>query len=261
MRQEPPRGRSRRAVRAHLSQPRAVLDRDWSAATSAGTSSSRTTGTASTRSAIPRSTLFDRFVHLAELTTLAGAVFVLVLFGTGVLHPRRARAAARRARPAPRDPRQLLSQAVPRLRARLDHPGADAGTCHPRLLRRAAPRRRRGGSRARSASVAQRVIEEVRRCRSGGEDAFRRTSDDVLIWISQVIDQDVNIFAGTGSAGDERTRSVRVRACCRRARRRTSIARSRWSGCRASSAEDRIAHAAVHDGRRTGARRRRVTRS
>ena len=37
----------------------------------------------------PALTLFDRLVHLAELTTLAGAAYVLVLLGDGRLHARR----------------------------------------------------------------------------------------------------------------------------------------------------------------------------
>ena len=59
----------------------------------ATTSTSRTTASASTRSAIRRSTLFDHLVHLAELTTLGGAAFVLVLIGTAHVHARRARSA------------------------------------------------------------------------------------------------------------------------------------------------------------------------
>ncbi len=49
---------------------------------------------------------------------------------------------------------------------------------------------------ARSASVAQRVIEETQALPQRGGESLPPASDDVLIWISQVIDQDVNIFAG-----------------------------------------------------------------
>ena len=57
-----------------------------------------------------------------------------------------------------------------------------------------------------------------------------------MVWISQVIDQDVNIFDGRGARRDQRARSVRVRAAAdAHARRRLSRDR-RCSGCRASSA-------------------------
>ena len=58
------------------------------------------------------------------------------------LHARQPRAAAGRPRAAARDSRQLLPQAVPRLRARVDHSGGHARAGHPRLLRGAAERRR-----------------------------------------------------------------------------------------------------------------------
>ena len=47
--------------------------------------------------------------------------------------------------PAPRDPRQLLPQAVPRVRRRRGHPGAHAGVRRPRLHDGPPPRRRRRG--------------------------------------------------------------------------------------------------------------------
>ena len=77
----------------------------------------------------------------------------------------RARWAAAVARPlaAPRDPRQLLPQAVPRLRARVDLPVLTLALRDPRLLRRACcvpTSRRRRCAPPRS---AQRVIEESRR--------------------------------------------------------------------------------------------------
>ncbi len=53
-------------------------------ATATTRSTSRTTGSSSTRSATRRSRPFDHLVHLAELTTLAGVAFVLVLIGTAV---------------------------------------------------------------------------------------------------------------------------------------------------------------------------------
>ena len=88
--------------------------------------------------------VFDHFVRLAELTTLAAAAYVLVLVGNA-LFARLARVrAAHRTIAAARDPRQLLPQAVPRLRAGVDLPGPDPGGRDPDLLRRSAPLRHRG---------------------------------------------------------------------------------------------------------------------
>jgi signal transduction histidine kinase len=138
----------------------------------------------------PALTLFDRFVHLAELTTLAGAAFVIVLLATAVFtrvareRPRVGRALLREIRAS--FYRKLflafvLASIIPVLTLALVIRAYFAGLLRADVEAEA----------ARSASVAQRVIEESQALlRSGGE------SDDVMIWISQVIDQDVNIFRG-----------------------------------------------------------------
>src|SRR5262249_61382276 len=48
---------------------------------------------------------------------------------------------------------------------------------------------------ARTAAIAQRVIEQSNALTKNTE-GFEPAKDDVMIWISQVIDQDVNIFDG-----------------------------------------------------------------
>ena len=50
---------------------------------------------------------------------------------------------------------------------------------------------------ARTAAVAQRVIEESFVFQQIGEQTTALINDDLLIWISQVLDQDVNIFNGS----------------------------------------------------------------
>lgn len=50
---------------------------------------------------------------------------------------------------------------------------------------------------ARTAAVAQRVILETLATQRRDEVSPTALSDDVMVWISRVIDQDVNIFAGT----------------------------------------------------------------
>ena len=50
---------------------------------------------------------------------------------------------------------------------------------------------------ARTAAVAQRVIEESFGLQQIGEESTAMINDDGLVWISQIIDQDVNIFEGS----------------------------------------------------------------
>ncbi len=152
----------------------------------------------------PALTLFDRFVHLAELTTLAGAVFVIVLLATA-LFTRMARERPRVGRALLREIRAsfyrklflafVLASIIPVLTLALVIRAYFAGLLRADVEAEA----------ARSASVAQRVIEESQELlRRGGEslppaghaDEPGQREDDVMIWISQVIDQDVNIFRG-----------------------------------------------------------------
>ncbi len=50
---------------------------------------------------------------------------------------------------------------------------------------------------ARTAAIAQRVIEESSRLQQTGEAGASVINDDLLVFISQIIDQDVNIFEGS----------------------------------------------------------------
>ena len=207
-------------------------------ATRAGTSSSRTTAAASTRIGYPALTLFDRLVHLAELTTLAGAAFVLVLIATALF--------TRVARERPRVGRALLREIRASFYRKLFLafvlasiiPVLIAGARHPRRISPACSCANVEAEAARAASVAQRVIEESARAAAPQRPSRSpQPSDDVMIWISQVIDQDVNVFAGPAAARDAASATCSPRACCRRAPRPTSIAGSCCSGCRASSAK------------------------
>ena len=142
----------------------------------------------------PTLTLFDRFVHVAELTTLAGATFVLVLLGTA-LFTRASRERPRVGRALLREIRAsfyrklflafVLASIIPVITLALVIRAYFA-----ELLRTDVQ-----AAAARTAAVAKRVIE-------GSDSLLSRTdgaagvSDDVMIWISQIIDQDVNIFRG-----------------------------------------------------------------
>jgi signal transduction histidine kinase len=49
---------------------------------------------------------------------------------------------------------------------------------------------------ARTASVAQRVVEDYAQLQEQGERRVDTVDDDILVWIARVIDQDVNVFEG-----------------------------------------------------------------
>ncbi|MEO8077806.1 MAG: HAMP domain-containing protein, partial [Acidobacteriota bacterium] len=137
-------------------------------------------------------TLFDHFVHLAELTTLAGTAYVLVLFATAFF-TRLARARPRLGRALWREIRAsfyrrlllafVLASIIPVLALAFWIRTYFANLLTADVAREA----------ARTAAVAQRVIEQSNALlqRIEGLDP---ASDDVMVWISQVIDQDVNIF-------------------------------------------------------------------
>jgi signal transduction histidine kinase len=143
----------------------------------------------------PALTSFDHFVHLAELTTLAGVAFVLVLLATAVFtriareRPRVGRALLREIRAS--FYRKLflafvLASIIPVLTLAFVIRAYFAGLLRANVEAEA----------ARSASVAQRVIEESQALQRQGTEQLPPASDDVMIWISQVIDQDVNVFRG-----------------------------------------------------------------
>ncbi len=140
----------------------------------------------------PMLTLFDHLVHLAELTTLSGAVYVLVLLGTA-LFTRVARGRPRLGRALLREIRAsfyrklflafVLASIIPVLALALWIRTYFANLLTADVAREA----------ARTAAVAQRVIEQSNALLQR-TDGLAPASDDVMVWIRQVIDQDVNIF-------------------------------------------------------------------
>ncbi len=143
----------------------------------------------------PTLSLFDRLVHLAELTTLAGIAYLLVLLGTGGFtrlsreRPRVGRALLREIRAS--FYRKLLlafvlASIIPVLTLAFVIRTYFAGLLLENVEAEA----------ARSAFVAQRVIEESAALQQGAGQPVASPTDDDMIWISQVIDQDVNVFQG-----------------------------------------------------------------
>ena len=138
--------------------------------------------------------LFDHLVRLAELTTLAAAGYVLALIGNA-LFTRIARASPQTGRALLREIRAsfyrklflafVLASIVPVLTLALVIRTYFASLLNTDIKAEA----------ARTAAVAQRVIEESDALiRRGGEGTG--TNDDVMVWISQLINHDVNVFFG-----------------------------------------------------------------
>ena len=141
----------------------------------------------------PLLTLFDRLVHIAELTTLAGAACLVVLVGTGLF--------TRASRERPRVGGALLREIRASFYRKLFLAFVLASIVPVLTLAFVIRAYFEDllwddvqAAAARTAAVAQRVIEGADQLRDA--DGMAAVSDDVMIWISQVIDQDVNIFEG-----------------------------------------------------------------
>jgi signal transduction histidine kinase len=151
----------------------------------------------------PALTLFDHLAHLAELTTLAGVTFVLVLVGTAVFtgtsreRPRVGRALLREIRAS--FYRKLfgafvLAAVLPVLTLAFVIRAYFAD-----LLRDAVQ-----AEAARTAAVAQRVIQEWDAGWRRNTEGISPGDDDLLVSISQWIEQDLNIYGAELLATSER---------------------------------------------------------
>ena len=139
--------------------------------------------------------LFDHLVHLAEIATLVGGVFLLLVLGSA-LFGRLVRGRGRAGRNLLREIRAsfyrklflafVAAAVVPVLALALVIRAYFAAQLRADVEAGA----------ARTAAIAQRVIEESAGVQQAGEESVIPISDDVMVWISQVIDQDVNIFDG-----------------------------------------------------------------
>jgi signal transduction histidine kinase len=143
----------------------------------------------------PKLTIFDHFVHLAEYATFGAAVFALVLLGTAMF-TRTARQRPRVGRALLREIRAsfyrklllafVLAAIIPVLTLALVIRAYFANLLQADIRAEA----------ARTAAVGQRVIEEFDTTLRGTAQAQGTPTDDVMVWIEQVIDQDVNVFTG-----------------------------------------------------------------
>ena len=140
--------------------------------------------------------LFEHFVHLAEISVLVGLLFLTFGMAVGVgswFIPDRyrfGRALLREVRTS--FYRRLLLAFI-------------AATLIPVLALAfvirgyftAELRADVEAGAARTAAIAQRVIEESVVLQQVGEETTALINDDLLVWISQVLDQEINIFNGS----------------------------------------------------------------
>ena len=138
---------------------------------------------------------FDHFVHLAELTTLAGLGF-LVLVVLGALLQR---LVWREARAGRRLLREIRSSFYRKLFLAFVAAAVVPVLTLAVLTRTFVAARLRAtveAEAARTVGVAQRVIEESLAIQPSAEGGPASLSDDLMIWVSRVLDQDVNVFVG-----------------------------------------------------------------
>jgi signal transduction histidine kinase len=144
----------------------------------------------------PAFTLFDGFVHLTELTTLAALAYVIGVVLTALFNrvarerPRGGRALFREIRAS--FTRKLFlafvaASVVPGLTLALVIRQYFAGQLRADVEREATS----------TVTTARRVIEESLALQRRGSQAPVPITDDAMVLISQVIDQDVNIFGGS----------------------------------------------------------------
>lgn len=144
----------------------------------------------------PAFDLFEHFVHLAEIFVLAGFIFLVLGAVVGVgswFIPNRyrfGRALLREVRTSFYR-RLLLAFIAATLIPVLALAFAIRGYFTAEL------RADVEAGAARTAAIAQRVIEESFVLQQIGEEATAPINDDLLVWISQVLDQEINIFNGS----------------------------------------------------------------
>src|SRR5262249_1972860 len=152
----------------------------------------------------PIPSVFDHFVRMAELTTLAATGYVLVLLGNAAF-ARIARVRGQTGRSLLREIRAsfyrklflafVLASIVPVITLAVVIRTYFAGLLLTDIQ----------GEASRTAAVAQRVIEESDALLRRGSEGVSLTGDDLLVGISQLMNQDLNLFTRAAlSATSER---------------------------------------------------------
>ena len=144
---------------------------------------------------VPRVTPVEHLVHVAEVATLAAFALLLVLLVHAILH----RVNRRGPQPATLLVREVRASFTRKLFLAFVATSVIPVLTLAFVVRTFVASRLRADVEAeatRTAAVAQRVIEEALSLQQPALVTATSISDDVMVWISRVIKQDVNIFDG-----------------------------------------------------------------
>ena len=144
---------------------------------------------------VPRVTLVEHLVHIAEVATLAAVALLFVLLVHAILH----RVNRRGPQPATLLVREVRASFTRKLFLAFVATSVIPVLTLAFVVRTFVASRLRADVEAeatRTAAVAQRVIEEALALQQPRLVTATALSDDVMVWISRVIKQDVNIFDG-----------------------------------------------------------------
>ncbi len=144
---------------------------------------------------VPRVTPVEHLVHVAEVATLAALVLLFVLLVHAILH----RVNRRGPQPATLLVREIRASFTRKLFLAFVATSVIPVLTLAFVVRTFVASRLRADVEAeatRTAAVAQRVIEEALALQQPSLVTATAISDDVMVWISRVIKQDVNIFDG-----------------------------------------------------------------
>jgi signal transduction histidine kinase len=144
---------------------------------------------------VPRVTPVEHLVHVAEVATLAALALLLVLLVHAVLH----RVNRRGPQPATLLVREVRASFTRKLFLAFVATSVIPVLTLAFVVRTFVASRLRADVEAeatRTAAVAQRVIEEALALQEPALITATTLTDDVMVWMSRVIKQDVNIFDG-----------------------------------------------------------------
>ncbi|MCC6162531.1 MAG: HAMP domain-containing protein [Acidobacteria bacterium] len=144
---------------------------------------------------VPRVTLVEHLIHVAEVATLAALALLLVLAVHAILN----RVNRRGPQPATLLVREIRASFTRKLFLAFVATSVIPVLTLAFVVRTFVASRLRADVEAeatRTAAVARRVIEEAIALQQLGPVSATALSDDVMVWISRVIGQDVNIFDG-----------------------------------------------------------------
>jgi signal transduction histidine kinase len=143
----------------------------------------------------PLPSTYDHFVHLAEIATLASLGFIALVVVAGVVR----RVVWTDARPGRRLLREIRASFYRKVFLAFVAASVVPALILALLIRAFVAARLRAdveAEAARTVTVAQRLTEETLALQPSAEPGLGVLSDDLLVWVSRVLDQAVNVFDG-----------------------------------------------------------------